>query len=99
MCGVCWNVRNAVSEDPYDHRGAMTVTVQKHPDVPETRAAIALYSFETMSLWMLQRYVTAKVDPSLSGEIFSDVSTLSNLHDKICLKGFQMEKSYHTTLL
>ena len=45
-----WNVRNAVPEDPYDHCGDMTVTVQKHPDVSETRAAIALYSFETVSL-------------------------------------------------
>ena len=83
-----WNVRNAVSEYPYDHRGAMTVTVQKYQDVSETRTVLAQNSFETMSLWMLQRYVTAEVDPSLSDKIFSDVSNLiesarQNMSDRI----------------
>ena len=81
-------VRNAVSEDPYDHRGAMTVTVQNHPAVPETRTVLAQNSFDTMYLWMLQRYVAAEVDPSLSEEIFSDVSNLiesarQNMSDRI----------------
>ena len=51
-----WNVRNAVSAYPYDHSGAMTVTVQKYPDVTETRTVLAQNSFDTMDLWMLQRY-------------------------------------------
>ena len=50
----CWNVRNAVSEDSYDHRVAMTVSVQKQLDAPETRTELARNSFETMPLWMLQ---------------------------------------------
>ena len=72
---LCWNVRNAVSEDSYDHRVAMTVSVLKQQDVPETRIVIARNSFATMPLWMLQHYVTAEVDPSLSGDyVFSDIS-------------------------
>ena len=66
----------------------MTVTVQNHPAVPETRTVLAQNSFDTMDLWMLQRYVTAEVDSSLSDEIFSDVSNLiesarQNMSDRI----------------
>ena len=91
-----WNVRNAVSEYPYDHRGAMTmmtVTVQKYQDVTETRTVLAQNSFDTMYLLMLQppiiqRYVNAEADPSRSDEIFSGVSNLiesarQNMSDRI----------------
>ena len=49
---------------------------------------LAQNSFDTMYLWMLQRYVNAEVDPSLSDEIFSDVSNLiesgrHNMSDRI----------------
>ena len=69
-------VRSAVSEDSFDHRTAMTVSVQKPLDATETRTELAQNSFETMPLWMLQRYVTAEVYPSLSECAFSDVSEL-----------------------
>ena len=71
-----------------DHRVAMTVSVLKQQDVSETRTELARNSFENMPLWMLQRYVTAEVDPSLSDEIFSDISNLiesarQNMSDRI----------------
>ena len=62
----------------YDHRVAMTVSVLKQRDVPETRTVLAQNSFNTMDLWMLQCYVNAEVDPSLFDEIFSDVSNLTS---------------------
>ena len=100
-----WNEHNAVSEDPYAHRGAMTMTVQNHPDVTETRTLLARNSFDTMDLWMLQRYVNAEVDPSLSDEIFSDVSNLiesarQNMSDRISNgEEFNIQHScgYHQT--
>ena len=48
----CWNVRNAVSGDSYDHRVAMTVSVLKQRDVPDNRTVLAQNIFETMPLWM-----------------------------------------------
>ena len=51
-------------------------------------AVLAQIFFDTMYLWMVQRYVNAEVDPSLSDEIFSDASNLiesarQNMSDRI----------------